>query len=324
METRLLVDLGFALGDLFFADAEVDFAADFAIHLLYAVHGPGASRLCYTMAMTLPLSSQHDFIRHYFPGSESRRAVKKQASAVTTLIIDHQALTDGSLHFEKVQSWPKQTVLDTQTVERALLHTPIALPKSQKQEQAPTAHSKGVVAGNIWHAGENYQAYWCGPPSAIAHSADLTDSEREEFLLFCRAQAARGHTLYAVSVSDHTTLPRHYGEKKARICAIVTVRLGIYPSIKETLPSIKNAGLSLIFVSNETEHTMMSLLAASGVGQAIEIGVERHHHIAIEGKMAYARVSPVSRRRILEHYGASALVVTDPLPAFWEKFSRLR
>lgn len=318
----MLLVFDFALGDFFFADAEVDFTADFAIHSLYAVREPGASRLCYTVAMTLPLSSRHDFIRHYFPEGESKRAMKKQASTVTTLIIDHEALTDGSLHFEKVQSWPKQTVLDTQTVERALLKTPFAPPKSQTKEQAPTAHIEGVVTGNIWHAGEHYQAYWCGPPSAIAHSADLNDSEREEFLLFCRAQAARGHTLYAVSMSSHAALPQHYGEEKARICAIATVRPGLYSSLKETIASIKKAGLSLIFISNETEHAMMSLLAASGV-EPIEIGVERHHHVNIEEKAAYARVSPASRRRIREHYGTSALVVTDPLPTFWKEFSRL-
>lgn len=266
------------------------------------------------------------FTEHYFHRKLSRLSKHKlaeQVAAITTLIIDTPSLATGEMVFDRALSFNNSTDDTIATANRALSGTDNALSRALKSSsQGHISIISGRVLGTVWHHGTRYTSAWIGKPTAIAHHADLTDTEREQLLLECRKLAAHGSDVYAVAEASHDAAPTTYRGARAKIVGLLVFHPQLHHTIEETVAAIHQAGIAIVYASKDSEHTVQMFATASLIApNSIPFTYRPGRTLPNDGVL-YASLTDKKRAEIIHHYPAtSVLVVNEPLPVFWKSFT---
>ena len=280
-------------------------------------------------------NQQRAFIDHYFPGSAGRllslSAAKKQASAITTLVVDTLNLTDGSVQLDRALPFgtsghvplhdaKKAMVGQTGFLSRALLE-----PGDESVEHyQPIQIITDSVSGSVWHYGQIYKSYWIGRATSIAHRAELTENERESFLMTCRKLAAHGSKVYAVSYSEHEHLPKSYKSVHSHIVGILVFHPNLYAGTEEAVAAIHNQSLGIVYASQDSEHDVQAFARRSCIdtSNAIPFVWRAGRELPVDHTL-YAGLTGAQRENVIRQFpNALVLAHDEPLAQFWKQFSR--
>ncbi len=271
---------------------------------------------------------QRAFAERYF-GGEPQRVAKQHAANIRTIVIDTPSLTDGSILFDRsvhfgvtnhnVLSYAKKALVGQDTPVSRAINGQVS---QSSDNHSPVRSVAGNVTGSVWHHGETYKSYWVGKPTSVAHGADLTENERESFLMTARKLAAHGSKVYAVAYSEHTAEPASYQESRSEIIGLLVFHPLLYPGTEQAVAAIQANNIDIIYASEDSEHEVRVFSYTSCLAPSASVTVQRPGRELSLDDTLYASLDTLTKRKIISHYPKeSRLVVPEPLVEFWRTFS---
>lgn len=279
--------------------------------------------------MSQPQKKQQAFADRYFRGATVRIA-RQQAKNLRTVIVDTPNLTDGCLHFDRSISIGSSghAVLDDARKALSGQHTALAEAISSRDHTATSHHLPvksitGSVAGSVWHHGETFKTYWVGKPTSIAHHADLTENERESFLMMVRKLAVHGSKVYAVAYGEHVTAPASYDEVSSTVVGLLVFHPILYPGTEAAVAGLHMRSMTIVYASRDSEHDVRLFARASCIDTShTPIFVLRPGREVPLDYTLYAALDESKKQAIANHYPKdSVIILAEPLVDFWQTFT---
>ena len=287
--------------------------------------------------MTPSKKSLQSFAREYFNARRTplgiSRAAKQKAKAITTIVVDTDCLTAGTVRFSRtvpaagssdseLREAAARALAGHSTTESRLVREALNIPPGAAK---PIAAPNDIALGSVWHHGEYYETLWIGSIASITHYADLTENEREKLHLLSRKIATDGLVAYAVSSSITATPPRRYKEMSARYLGVILLQPVLFGSIEQAVADIRAHDITIIYASQNPEHVVQSFARRSCIasGPAI-VHTYRRGHALPPNEPLYAHLPATVRDQLISRYGAQGIVVRGSLVDFWHQLKSLR
>ncbi len=269
------------------------------------------------------------FALHYLglaPTVRNKTAVRRQAQRITTVIVDTKALTSGELTFDRAIPLVGSEKSVIETAHHALAGHEGMLVAALGVESKKSTSIKlfsGRATGSLRHQGELFAGAWIGKPTTIAHQAELTDTERERFLMQARQLAAHGSMVYAVARSYSKQAPNSFRDVSVEIVGLLLFHPQLYHGTEEAVARIREADIDIVYVSRDPEHTVLEFATLSLItNQSVVPFVYRPGRALPESAVCYASLSEKAYNQVLARFPKESTVIVDePLPAFWRGLS---
>lgn len=261
------------------------------------------------------------------------KSLLQRIRSISTLVIDTDCITDGTLHFDRTVGYDDHSSQDTvDAALHALVGNTSTLATTLRQALPnhntpydPVAHHDATYLSSTWHHGERYQTYWIGEPAQLLSAIDLTDNEREKLVVSTRKASLSGETVYLVGKSLSATPPSSLRSAKIELVGALHLRPRVFSGIEAAFAQCRERGIQIVYASSDSEHLVRTLADVTClVSRATLPYVPSTKSSSLSTtRPVYAELSAAQQKRLLDSIASDdTLVVREAFPKFWKEFVR--
>lgn len=255
-------------------------------------------------------------------------SLKRKARAITTIIIDTPALTDGSYTLQRIMPLTHSTADILRAAHDALSnqddtlahHLSAALPPVSRSSHKPITSSLDPVHHTTWHNGATYTTYWFGDPIVLLQRSGLSDTEREHIRLMIRKLSTGGDCLYATAVSTSREWHPHQATP-VDLLGLVALRPKVYPGTLAVISAMKRQGITIIYASSQYDATVLAVARTAQLVPRTIVSARHASRTLPMHERLYSELTHAEKKHLVSQFSLpSAVAVNEPLTVFWRAY----
>ena len=273
----------------------------------------------------------HDYLTTDIPTKHAPVAIRREAKALTTVIVRTSALTDARCTLMSLHSHNCTDTQLTHDTYHALVgdHSALATqlkaalpPSSAANKAKPIKTSTAPWQHSVWHYGAMTKTYWAGDIRLLEIASDITENERDKLYLAAGRAHTKGQLVVVIGESTIAAAKQQLPDitLKGLLIFEPQLRFGTASAI-QTLARHK---LSIRYLSSQPYYYVDAVARRAGLLQKTTAPAERTMTGLSLDESVYAGLTPGDEARILKTYDSEkTVVVTKPLHEFVHKYEYL-
>ncbi len=257
------------------------------------------------------------------------RAIRREARALTTVIVRTSALTNGRCTF--VSSYPHECnnaqLIDmahralTGDTSSLAAHFIEALPPSAIKTK-PLRSATSPWQHSVWHNGSSTRTCWAGDIRLLEITSSVTENERDRLYLAAERAHTKGQLVLVIGESTAPTTKRQLPDitLKGLILFEPQLHFGTASAVK----TLNHHNVSVHYFSSQPYYYVDAIAHRAGLLQKTITPEQRTITGLAMDKSVYASLTPGDEARLLAHANTKhTMVVTQPLYRFAQKYEQL-